>query len=470
MSKTPAQLPVGIRIADVIQSTLPVAADVHTTGVTADPKRVRPGDAFFVTAADPVQAASLASGAIERGARAIVSEEFLPVSGASQYIVADVRLAYAQLCHAIVGNPSEELPTVGVIASHGAPTVVRLVRSILQTAGFNPAAIDSLSLRGNAASQTARTSPATVARWMGNAVADHHSHAVTEIPLPASGDKRFAGVGFEALCITGLPESADKPLAARRKGVTKLLQQVGGQSVLIANVDDSECCRQLAEWSGPAITFGISKPADLTATVVEQHSGGQLLMLENGYDSVAIETSLLGQDHLTSCLAAAATALAMGIDMKHVAQGIQQVRTVPVRMQPVVCGQDFPVFLDASDSPKSVPNCIAAAGLATTGNVVTVIANETSEMKSLSAEQISVLAGVSDLVITTNRAASGPNIRVVEDRFGAIALAVALAEQGDALLITGCKPCDDQLESDEALVRQLIALRLDNTQDYAKAA
>lgn len=471
MSKTPAKRPVGIRIADVIQSTLPVSKDVYTTGVTADPRRVRAGDACFVAADDPVQAASLASIAIERGAKAIVADEFLPITGAAQYIVSDVPLAYAQLCHAMVGDPCEQLASIGVLSSHGAPTVVRLLRSILRCAKLNPITSDSLNRGQKTISHTAKSSPAAMARWMGNAVADGFTHAVAEIPLSAGRDRRFAGVELEAICLTGLDEATEKlPLAARRQATNKLLQQVAGQSVLIANVDDSECCRQLAEWSGPVITFGTTKPADLTATVVESHSGGQLVMLQNGFDSVAIETSLLGPAHLTSCLAAAATALAMGVDIATVAKGIEQVRTIPLRMQPVVCGQNFPVFLDASDSPAQLPTAIATAGVATRGNVVTVVASDSKNSQQFAPQKTRAAAATSDIVVTTDRTASGANVRIVEDRFSAIALAVALAEQGDALLITGCQSCQDDLESDEALVRQLIALRLDNTQEYAKAA
>ena len=56
--------------------------------------------------------------AINCGAKAILTEQFLP-SSVPQCIVPDVREAYAQLCQALAGKPSERMLTIAVVGTHG---------------------------------------------------------------------------------------------------------------------------------------------------------------------------------------------------------------------------------------------------------------------------------------------------------------------------------------------------------------
>ena len=54
--------------------------------------------------------------AINAGAKAILTEQFLP-SSVPQCIVPDIREAYARLCQALAGKPSEKLLTIAVVGT-----------------------------------------------------------------------------------------------------------------------------------------------------------------------------------------------------------------------------------------------------------------------------------------------------------------------------------------------------------------
>ena len=69
-------------------------------------------------------------------------------------------------------------------------------------------------------------------------------------------------------------------------------------------------CRveMLSELDRPALTFGLKKPAEITAEIIEQHVNEQTFVLSAGDESVGVRTAIVGDHHVYNCLAAAAMA------------------------------------------------------------------------------------------------------------------------------------------------------------------
>jgi len=419
--------------------------------------------------------------AIESGAKAVVVDQLLPLTTPTpQFVVPDTNAALGALCHALVGEPCQTINATSVAGGCGKSSVVRLLKSIYRAAGRQTAWADGQSFADGARVTRVADQPTSpfVASWLSRSLANRCSDAILESPHECQADGRFAGAEFQSLCITNLsPPAVDRrsSVEAMRLATCDLTRTLAKRGVLILNADDPASCRFLAEWSRPVITFGANATADVTGRVLQRHAGGQVFLLRYGGNSVAIETATIGDAHFSNCLAAAATALSAGIELAAIARGIEATGPLTEIMQPVVCGQEFPVYLDTASAPLTISSAAQAASRVATGRVLTVVAGESagdSALAPVEAQQkIHAAAATSDIVFASGEGVDQTDgVRVVEDRFTAIALALALAEPGDAVVVTGCRDSLNRERLDELTIRQLLELRLENSDGFTAKA
>ena len=475
MSATQPHRPIGVRLADVLTTTLPPTCDVHATSCTSDAASVRPGDVYFAPAGDATFVLQGVCLAIEAGAKAVVVDQLLPLpTPVPQFVVRDPKAAFGEFCHAIVGSPCQAINTTAVAGGCGKSSVVRMLKAIYRAAGKPTAWFEAQSFADGATVKRVVNPPTAplVASWLSRSVANGCQNAIVEAPNAVQDDNRLAGVSLKTLCITNLATPVvdrRSSVEATRLAMCEAAKRLAADGVLVLNADDPASCRFLAEWSGPTVTFGTGPTAQVSGRVLQRHAGGQVFLLRHGASSVAIESATIGDAHFSNCLAAAATALAVGVELKAVARGIESVGPLQEIMQPVVCGQAFPVYLDTASAPLTISSAAQAASRVATGRVLTVVADN-SHGTGATQDNIQAAIATSDLVFATGHDIQQSGVRVVEDRFTAIALALALAEPGDAVVVTGCRDSLTQEQLDERTIRQLLELRMRNTDDFATKA
>ena len=69
--------------------------------------------------------------ALERGAAGVIVERPCPEAGRLQVIVPNAIAAHARICHALAGDPSHQLVTMGVTGSFGKTMTALMVRRLL---------------------------------------------------------------------------------------------------------------------------------------------------------------------------------------------------------------------------------------------------------------------------------------------------------------------------------------------------
>src|SRR6188472_74631 len=109
-------------------------ADVEVTGLAYDNRAVGPGTLFFCVPGFTRDGHDFAPDAIARGAAALVVARPLGL-GVPEVLVADVRAAMARAAAVFYGDPTAELPLVGVTGTSGKTTTTFLVRALLEAAG-----------------------------------------------------------------------------------------------------------------------------------------------------------------------------------------------------------------------------------------------------------------------------------------------------------------------------------------------
>jgi UDP-N-acetylmuramoyl-L-alanyl-D-glutamate--2,6-diaminopimelate ligase len=470
----------------LLDATRTGTQSVVAKSCTSDWRDVRPGDVFVALSerfGHEEDGHAYAQQAVERGAIAIICEEPLPVFDIPTYIVADTRDAYGKLCQALAGMPHLGIPVIAVTGTHGKSTVIALLDSIFAVVGKHCGTISGIGCydgMSHSAGIEVPTAPELASR-LERMVAAGCTHALIEVSSEALAQAAFAGMAFDAVCITNVSDAhldLHNSVVSYRNLKRRILDSLDPAGVAVFNADDPVSIKWLMHVDGPVLTFGAKDQAEVSACVIEQHSNEQVFMISAGSQSVAVRTTMVGQHHVSNCLAAASLALSYGIDLQAIAAGLEAVEKLPGRMERVDCGQGFPVYVDAADTAESLRASLRTARQLSSGRVVCVLGDPGQATYS---EQVAVAHVVGRLADVAIVAREFPEeelsaddserracVEVVADRAEAIACAVALAKPGDVVVIAGSRwePqraygsfAIEQEEGDAALTRHLLYAR-----------
>jgi UDP-N-acetylmuramoyl-L-alanyl-D-glutamate--2,6-diaminopimelate ligase len=214
-----------------------------------------------------------------------------------------------------------------------------------------------------------------MASWLKQMSTRGCSHAVLEISSHALSRQYTAGLQFDAAVLTNLRRDhvdLHGSVINYRKIKTRLFEQLKPNGFCVLNADDPGSQVILPKLNAPVITVGQREQAEIMATVLERHPSEQTFLLMAGNESVPVRTQIIGDHHVSNCLAAAAVGLVMGLDLATVARGLEAVQRVPGRMERVECGQQFGVYVDSADNPDRLAMALKALRKVTPGRVLCV--------------------------------------------------------------------------------------------------
>ena len=352
------------------------------------------------------------------------------------------------------------MKVIGVTGTHGKTTVARLLSAILREAGHTVGTLDSFGYwdgHEDHPPHESPLSPPAVARSLAEMAAIGATHAVVELSSIDLARHTFAGVTLDAACITNIGRQHldwHGSVENYRKTKRRIFDYLDDSSVAVLNADDAASVEILGDLMRPVLTYGMRDSSEISATVVEQHVNEQMFLLTAGDDSVGVRTEIVGDHHIYNCLAAATTALTYGIEPTVIARGLEAVRTLPGRMERVMCGQEFAVLVDAADSPESLRHSMRAARQVTSGRLICVFGaadnGDATERPAIGR----VIGSFADTAAITHVAASEfgshrtilevrsgfadmSKVQIILDRQEAIHWALAEAQPGDTVLIAG---------------------------------
>jgi UDP-N-acetylmuramoyl-L-alanyl-D-glutamate--2,6-diaminopimelate ligase len=263
---------------------------------------------------------------------------------------------------------------------------------------------------------------------------------------------RVGGIRFACAVFTNLTQdhldyhaSMDAYFAAKARLFTRERTERA-----VVNIDDP-AGRRLRDLDLPTITFGIDdEGAEVRATDVRATHEGIAFRV----DDVEIRSPLRGRFNVENCLAAIATARALGIEDPVAVRGIEALRGVPGRVEPVDVGQDFLVMVDYAHTPASLGSVLLAARSLTAGRLIVVFGCGGDRDRAKRPLMGRVAAANADLTVITSdnprsedadsiireieSGATGGGAYVIEpDRRTAIHIAAAEARTGDVVVIAG---------------------------------
>ncbi|MEN6449029.1 MAG: Mur ligase family protein, partial [Thermoguttaceae bacterium] len=405
--------------------------DVAVGGCACDPRIVRPGDLLAAMPEDPQDASNLIAEAIRRGCAAVLTDQpavrdLVNANAVPLAVVPNVRESFARACQALAGNPSQTLKTIGVVGRNGKTSASCLIAGMLHAADCQTGIVGSLGYLDGRTLQKASEatpSPERLAPLMARMIRNGCSHAVVELSSRAVDQSRLAGVEFDAVCITNSTR-------ARHQATIKLLGQLrNGSGFAVINADDPGSAGYIRELTCPVLTVGLRSAAEVTATPIDQCLTTQTFLITAGSQSVAVETPMIGRQHIYHFLATAAVGLGLGIDLTTSVRGMEYAGQVPGELERIECGQPFGVFVDGARTAGSLARALKTLRDVSVGRLICVFSRcsqRESDERHLIGRTVEQHA---DVALATS---DEPR-----DRKAAIRRAIGMAASGDCVLIAG---------------------------------
>ncbi len=447
------------------------SSSMAITGLEYHSQRIQPGHVFFAIHGFREDGLSYVADAASRGAVAVVSEAAAPENlapGISSWVrVPDARRALALASCRFYGNPSGEIPLVGITGTNGKTTVSFLIASVLEQAGMRPALIGTLGNRLRFSGRpvqvaTPQTTPESLdlQRLLREAIDHRGAAAVMEVSSHSLVLDRVSGCRFHTALWTTFSrdhldfhESMENYFLAKQK---LFLPSENGPAprYAILNADDDriDAVRKLTP--AQVISFGMKPRADVSASQWNCSPARLEMTIQIPAGPMEIESPLTGAHNACNLLAAVAACIALEVPAEHIQEGLRSV-TVPGRMEPIDEGQPFAVMVDYAHTDEGIRTLVATAREWTKQGRLTIVFGCGGDRDRSKRPLMGQAAAECDRVILTsdNPRTEDPvqilndvrvglqkgsaNYLVEQDREAAIRQALLDARAGDTVLIAG---------------------------------
>ena len=261
-------------------------------------------------------------------------------------------LAYAGAF--VYGFSSKKLKVIGVTGTKGKSTVTYLISKILEVNGDGVAAVGSLGykIKDKEWPNTLKmTMPGRfrLHKLMAEAVKAGCKYFVLEVTSEGIKQKRHLGINFDCAVFTNLHKehieshgSFEKYYQAKQE----LFKRTDGIHVI--NADDSNFQLFSKFHSVKTIFFGLNN-GDILARDIKLSSEGSSFEL---YGTI-FNTHLAGEFNISNCLAALSVGVMYGLDLPSMKPVIESIKYIPGRME-FVQREPFNIVIDYAHTPESL--------------------------------------------------------------------------------------------------------------------
>ena len=443
-------------LAEAAPGLIGTRGQATITGLADDSRAVTPGDLFFCVPGANHDGHDFAAQAHERGTAALVVERPLGLA-CPELETASVRRAVGPVSSAFYGQPSRSMTMVGVTGTNGKTTVASLLASVLEAAGWRTETIGTLT--GTLTTPAPICLQRRLAEWRSAGV----EAVVMEVSSHALDQHRVDGICFDAAVLTNLTQdhldyhgTMEHYFAAKQRLFTPELA-----ARAVVNLADPHG-RQLAD--NPSIPTVGYDPQHISWSI----DGPGMALRWRGEH---IRLPLVGRFNAANALAAAETALLLGVGVPEITAGLESAPPVPGRFEMVETGRPFTVIADFAHTPDGLAQVLhTARELVADGARLRVVfgcggdrdPHKRPEMGRVAADLADQVVVTSDnprsenpeAIIADVLAGTPPtasHVATEPDRREAIARCLADAAEGDVVVLAGKGHETTQTVGDEVI-------------------
>lgn len=425
---------------------------ITVSGISFDSRDVGPGDLFCAIAGEHFDGHLFIQDAVARGAVAVVVERFVPLPVVQVRVPhGSMRVQMARLANRLYGNPSAQIPMVGITGTNGKTTTSFMLAAIARAAEHLPFVMGTLS-----GYRTTPESP-VVQRSLYQALREMNDIAIMEVSSHALDQHRVDEIVYDIGIFTNLTQdhldyhhTMDAYFMAKSRLFEASRCRLG-----IVNIDDQWGVKLVRDSLSAMETYSIEDAAEL-----EMRPDGSVFY----FDGHRIELAIPGRHNVYNALAAARAARRLGYSVASIQRGLADFRGVSGRFERIDEGQPFQVVVDFAHTPVALEAALEAARVMAPegGRVIAVFGcggDRDRRKRPLMGEVAENLADVT--ILTSDNPRSEDPVQIIQeilsgmtksaisvlgetsrvlvesDRREAIELAVSLAEENDVVVIAG---------------------------------
>lgn len=447
---------------------LGVAGGLPVRGLALDTRELRPGDVFMALQGAREHGLRHLQAAVEGGASAVLVETPWPADLSRQAAlpligVDQLRARAGALADRVNAAPSAALDVVGVTGTNGKTSTVQFIAQASELLGVRAATQGTLGAGPVGALQAhERTTPDVCAthRFLAAMRAQGCALAAMEVSSHALDQGRVDGVRFAVAAYTQLTRDHldyHGTMAAYFAAKARLFAWPGLRAAVI-NIDCPWGRHLPAQTTRGAAIYTFSASGDPSARVAAEavqldHEGLRFTLRCNA-ERHPVRTRLLGRFNVENALAAAATLIALGHSPAAAAAALAGVDPVQGRMNRLGGGTDPLVVVDYAHTPDALEKALQALREHAPNRLSVVFGCGGERDRGKRPQMAAAAEAGADRVYVTDDNPRGEDgdqivadilpgftraeqVRVLRDRRGAIAAAIAEASAGEIVLIAG---------------------------------
>jgi UDP-N-acetylmuramoyl-L-alanyl-D-glutamate--2,6-diaminopimelate ligase len=436
---------------------------IATTGVTADSRKVKPGDVFVAVPGTKADGLAFAAQAAASGAAAIIGESASPsLPHDTPFVkVESARRALSLMAARIYPHQPDVI--AAVTGTSGKTSVAAFTRQIWAALGHEAASVGTVGIvtgRREVYGSLTTPDPVDLHRTLSELAAEGVTHLAIEASSHGLDQHRLDGVRVAAGAFTNLSRdhldyhpSVEAYLDAKLRLFENLVIDSGGAVVDVDHTYSDLVVAAAKKRGLKLLTVGRNGDGiRLTSTAIDGFT--QAASVEHGGRSYQFRLPLVGGFQVENALVAAGLAIATGGPAERVFASLATLKGAKGRLDLVGDRNGAPVFVDYAHKPDALEKAIEALRPYVKRHLVVVFGAGGDRDKGKRALMGAIAAKHADRVIVTDDnprsenpgsiraaivegAARAPNVREIGDRREAIRAAVAALQPGDVLLIAG---------------------------------
>ncbi len=445
-----------MRLGDLVAG----GGEAVVTGFAIDHRKVAPGTVFGAFVGARRNGEDFIAEAVRAGAVAVVARPQAQVAGALHIADADPRARFARLAAAFFA-PFPDV-TAAVTGTNGKTSTVELTRQLWLMAGHRAASVGTLGITlGEDRQPTGLTTPdiVTFLSAMGGLRREGVSHVAFEASSHGLDQRRTEGLPVRAAAFTNLSRdhldyhgTMEAYFAAKLRLFTEVVDAGGAvvvwaddaRSPAVAAAARARGCRLLGVGTqGEALRLMGRTPTPLGQTLIVRTPDGR---------DRTVRLPLIGAYQAANALVAAGLVIATGGEPAATLAHLERVAPVRGRLErAAITRAGAPVYVDYAHTPDAIAAACAALRPHTRGTLILVFGAGGDRDAGKRPLMGAAAVGAADRVIVTDdnprsedpaaiRAAilaAAPGAEEVPGRAEAIARAIALAGEGDVVLLAG---------------------------------
>ncbi|MFA5010130.1 MAG: UDP-N-acetylmuramoyl-L-alanyl-D-glutamate--2,6-diaminopimelate ligase [Patescibacteria group bacterium] len=294
----------------------------------------------------------------------------------------------------LYGFPARKMIVIGITGTNGKTTTANLLGQILETTNEKIGLATTVNFWIGHKRWINETKMTTFSPFKLQSLLKEMSqagcrYAIVETSSHAIAQHRTWGIDYDVAVFTNLtPEHLDFHPTFEHYRNTKLRlfkslfrsrRKTNTPKIAVINFDDPVASHfaqvpadQKFFYSINKLETNDTKESPITANIIHADESSTTFDLNTPFGKTSITLHLPGRFNVSNALAAASTALGLGIPLEKIKQGLEQVKVVPGRMERIEAGQPFTVIVDYAHTPDGFEQVLSTTRSFTKGRLITV--------------------------------------------------------------------------------------------------